>query len=410
MLSVAVHKRRAGFALDARFDMPTPGVVALFGRSGSGKSTLVNIIAGLIDADSGSVRLDDEPLLDSGRGLNVPAERRRIGYVFQDARLFPHLRVAANLRYAERRAGGRRFIGFDEVVNLLGLGPLLDRRTHELSGGERQRTAIARALLTQPRLLLLDEPLASLDFERREDVLPYLEILRDRLAIPMVYVSHDFDEVLRLATHIVLMDQGRVAAQGDIGEMILRPELRAIIGPDAVGAILEGEVLGRDTAAGLLRVRVGSGELKLRAGAAEGRGRNAGASGAGVDAATLGYAGVTNADLGKDAIGIDTADVNSTATRVRIQILARDVIIATQPPQNLSVRNVLAGVITAVSDDGAEADLIAMDIGGMSLLARITKAATRELNLHAGMPAWALVKAVSLRGHCIAHGAAAGIS
>jgi molybdate transport system ATP-binding protein len=371
MLSVDVRKRRDGFALDARFALPTPGVVALFGRSGCGKSTLVNIIAGLIEADSGSVRLDEDWLLDTHSGVDVRPERRRIGYVFQDARLFPHLDVAANLRYAQRRATGTAFVGFEEAVNLLGLGALLGRRTHELSGGERQRTAIARALLTQPRLLLLDEPLASLDAERRAEVLPYLETLRDRLSIPMVYVSHDFDEVLRLATHIVLMDRGRVTAQGSIGELILRPELRLIIGPEAVGAILDGEFMGPDTAAGLFRVRVGRGELRLRASPA--------------------------AWLGRESSG----------RRIRIQILARDVIIATQPPEHLSVRNVLAGLITAVSDDGDDADLISMDVGGACVMARITKAATRELNLYPGMRAWALVKAVSLRGHSVSRDAAA---
>ena len=230
------------------------------------------------------------------------------------------------------------------------------------SGGERQRTAIARALLSQPRLLLLDEPLASLDAERREEVLPYLESLRDRVAIPMVYVSHDFDEVLRLATHLVLMDGGRVVAQGGVGEMNLRPELRTIIGPDAVGAIVDGEVLAVDPSMGLARVRVGAGELRLRAGG------------------------------------------SAPGARVRIQILARDVIVATRPPEGISVRNVLEGRITAVTGDDEQADLISIDIGAASVLARITKAATHDLALRPGMTAWALVKAVSLRGRSLAAG------
>ena len=166
MLSVAVKKRRGSFSLDACFELPTPGVVALFGRSGCGKSTLVNAIAGLLDADSGRVALDDIVLLDTEQRLYVPPERRRIGYVFQDARLFPHLSVAANLKYGERRAPSRRFVSLDTVAGLLDLGSLMDRRTHQLSGGERQRVAIGRALLSQPRLLLLDEPLASIDAAR----------------------------------------------------------------------------------------------------------------------------------------------------------------------------------------------------------------------------------------------------
>src|SRR5277367_5743358 len=195
MFSVTVKKRLGSFSLDARFELPTPGVVALFGRSGCGKSTLVNIIAGLLHADAGRVALDDEVLLDTARQLFVSPEHRRIGYVFQDARLFPHMSVAANLQYGQRRAPAQRFVSLDTVAGLLDLGSLMDRRTHQLSGGERQRVAMGRALLSQPALLLLDEPLASLDAARRAEVLPYLESLRDNLAIPMVYVSHEFDEV-----------------------------------------------------------------------------------------------------------------------------------------------------------------------------------------------------------------------
>jgi molybdate transport system ATP-binding protein len=357
MLSVAVAKQRGSFALDARFELPTPGVVALFGRSGSGKSTLVNVIAGLLGADSGQVTLDGTALLDTQRHIDVPPERRRIGYVFQDARLFPHLRVAANLKYGQRRAAGAAYVNFDRVVDLLDLDRLLHRRVHELSGGERQRVAIGRALLSQPRLLLLDEPLAALDAARRDEVLPYLETLRDQLAIPMVYVSHNFDEVLRLATHVVLMVAGRAVAQGGIGEMSLDPQLRAIIGPDAVGAIVEGAVLEPNSNDGLTRVRVGNGELKVQ------------------------------------AAGLDPG------AKLRVQLLARDVIVATQPPQSLSVRNALAGRIVDISSDDAESDLIAVDVGGTRIMARITKAATRELRLAVGSPVWALVKSVSLRGH-----------
>src|SRR3984957_4958220 len=368
MLSVAVKKRRGSFSLDARFELPTPGVVALFGRSGCGKTTLVNAIAGLLDADSGRVALDDLLLLDTEQQLNVPPERRRIGYVFQDARLFPHLSVAANLKYGERRAPPQRFVTLDDVTGLLELGGLMDRRTHRLSGGERQRVAIGRALLSQPRMLLLDEPLASLDAARREEVLPYLENLRDQLAIPMVYVSHDFDEVLRLATHVVLMASGRTIAQGGVADMSLNKDLRSIIGADAVGAIIDGTVLGADLSSGLVRVKVGNGELKLQTAA------------------------------------------TSAGAKLRVQLLARDLIVATEAPRNLSVRNTLSGVITSVSSDDADSDLIAIDIGGPVIMARVTKAATSELALKPGLPVWALVKAVSLRSHSFtapaAHGSA----
>jgi molybdate transport system ATP-binding protein len=364
MLSVDVKKRRGSFSLDARFELPTPGVVALFGRSGCGKSTLVNIIAGLLHADAGRVALDDEVLLDTAPRLFVPPEHRRIGYVFQDARLFPHMSVAANLRYGERRAPGHRYVSLDTVTALLDLGSLMDRRTQQLSGGERQRVAIGRALLSQPRLLLLDEPLASLDAARREEVLPYLETLRDQLVIPMVYVSHDFDEVLRLATHVVLMDSGRTIAQGGVGEMTMNAGLRSIIGADAVGATVDGTVLGMDPSSGLIRIRVGHGELKLQA-----------------------------ANL-------------AAGEKLRVQLLARDLIVATQLPRHLSVRNILAGVVASVTDDDAESDLVAIDIGGTLIMARVTKAATRELGLEPGLPAWALVKTVSLRSHSFAAPAA----
>jgi molybdate transport system ATP-binding protein len=361
MLSVAVKKNRGRFILDAHFDLPTPGVVTLFGRSGCGKSTLVDIIAGLVDADSGRVALDAEVLLDTDTGIDVPAEARRIGYVFQDARLFPHLRVAANLRYAVRRARTPAYVGFDAVAALLDLGPLMDRRVHRLSGGEQQRVAIGRALLSQPRLLLLDEPLASLDAARREEVLPYLETLRDQLAIPMVYVSHNFDEVLRLATHIVLLESGHAVAQGGIGEMSLNPRLRAIIGADAVGAIIDGAVLGVDRATGLTRVQVGAGELMVQA--------------------------------AEPVIG----------AKMRVQLLARDLIVATQLPQYLSIRNSLAGMVTSIADDDANADLIGIDIGGTEIMARVTKAATRDLSIVPGLRVWALVKTASLRARPISH-------
>jgi molybdate transport system ATP-binding protein len=362
MLAVAAAGQVGTFRFDLRFELPTPGVVALFGRSGCGKSTVVNIIAGLLRPDSGSVVHDGVVLLDTRRRIDVPPERRRIGYVFQEARLFPHLSVAANLRYGARRAVGTPFVSLDAVAALLNLDALMARRTHQLSGGERQRVAIGRALLSQPSLLLLDEPLAALDRERREEVLPYLETLRDRLAIPMVYVTHDFDEVLRLATHIVLLEAGAVMAQGELGEVSLDPHLRSLIGPDEVGAIVDGVVLGRDPDSGLTRVRVGRGELNVQA---------------------LEFA---------------------AGTALRVQLLARDIIVSTQLPRHLSVRNCLAGVVTDIAPDAADSDLVTLDIGAAHsgatrIVARITQAATRELGLRPGLAAWALVKSVSLRGH-----------
>ena len=358
MLQAEVLKKRDGFTLKAEFAVPTAGIVALFGRSGCGKTTLVNVISGLLPADEARIRLDDVVLTDTRAGKVVPVEHRRIGYVFQDARLFPHFTVRGNLRYGLKRAHGAPVIAFDEVVALLGLEHLLDRRPHQLSGGERQRVSLGRALLAQPRLLLLDEPLASLDVARREEVLPYLEALRDRLSLPMVYVSHQFEEVLQLATHVVLMDSGQVVAQGTPSEASLRPELRRIVGPEAIGSVLDGIVTRADTSTGLTELKVGAGFLHI---------------------------GLPGAAAG---------------TPVRIQLLARDIILATQKPQGLSVRNELEGVITELAPDDYDAVLVKVDIGGnATVLSRITREAASSLGLQPGGKVWALVKAVSTRGH-----------
>jgi molybdate transport system ATP-binding protein len=376
MLRVSASSKRGGFTLQAEFEAPTPGIVALFGRSGCGKTTLINIISGLLEADEARVQLDDIILCDTRAGISVPVERRRIGYVFQDARLFPHFSVLGNLRYGLMRSARRaqeteardqhlrggldrrsQPIALDEVIALLGLSTLLDRRPHQLSGGERQRVGLGRALLCQPQLLLLDEPLASLDVARREEVLPYLEALRDRLSLPMVYVSHQFDEVLQLATHMVLMEAGRVVAQGSLSEVSLRPELRAIVGPDSVGSVLDGVVTRTDPARAMVDLQVGNGSLQV------------------------GLRGV------------------SVGSRARVQLFARDIILATAKPSGLSVRNMLQGTVAEVSPDDDDAVLVKVDIGAATVLARVTHDAAAALSLHKGSPVWVLVKAVSTRGH-----------
>jgi molybdate transport system ATP-binding protein len=358
MLRVQLRKRRGDFSLEVDFHAPVPGITALFGRSGCGKSTLISLIAGLLSPDEGRVQLGEDVLVDTGRQYELDARHRRIGVMFQDARLFPHLAVLGNLQYGAKRLprGSASPIGFDDVVAMLGLGALLTRRPHELSGGEKQRVALGRALLAQPRLLLLDEPLASLDLARREEVLPYFEKLRDTLAIPIVYVSHQFDEVLRLATRVVLLDAGRALADGDLAAVSRHPALREIVGPDAVGAVLAG-VVERVDEAGLTMVRVGDAEFVVDEPASPGQ-------------------------------------------RIQIQVLARDVIVAASRPAGLSVRNVVAARVLSVTPDVGRAVLVELDIGRTAtLLARITSRASEELQLSAGMQVWALIKAVSLRGH-----------
>jgi molybdate transport system ATP-binding protein len=359
MLRVDVHKRRGDFTLDARFEAPLPGITALFGRSGCGKSTLISLISGLLTPDRGRIQLGEAVLADTERQLQIDPRHRRIGVVFQDARLFPHLDVLGNLNYGARRVprGTELLQKFDDVVGLLGLEHLIARRPHDLSGGEKQRVALGRALLSQPRLLLLDEPLASLDIARREEVLPYLERLRDHFSMPIVYVSHQFDEVLRLATRVVLLDAGRIVADGDVASVSRDAKLRAIVGTDSVGAVVSGHIERVDTA-GLAILRVGDAEL--------------------------------------------TVDIEAARPRQRIQlqVLARDVIIATEPPRGLSVRNVVPARVVSVTPDSGRAVLVELDIGGNTLLlARITERASDELALVPDKPVWALIKAVSLRGH-----------
>ncbi len=355
MLEVDLQLLRGAFTLHANFAAPTPGVTALFGRSGCGKTTVVNLIAGLIRG-RGRVMLDGECWLDTAQDIHVSAERRRIGYVFQDARLFPHYSVRGNLLYGAKHAplGAQ----FDDVVALLGLAPLLQRRPGALSGGERQRVALGRALLSAPRLLLLDEPLASLDQSRREEVLPYLERLRDHFSIPMIFVSHQFDEVLRLATHLVVMDQGRVLAAGDVGSVSLHPALREIVGHEAVGAVMDGKVLRIDADDGLAEVAISGGVIRV------------------------------------------PAQALAENQQVRLQLLARDIILAVKEPAGLSVRNQIRGTVVSLSEDQG-GTLVEVDAGGTHILSRVTTSAARELELRPGLPVWMLVKAVSVSRHSL---------
>ncbi len=354
-MSIAARFRvdYAGFALDVDLDLPGSGVTALFGRSGCGKTTLLRCMAGL-ERGAGRLAVNGETWQDAG--TFVPTHRRPLGYVFQDARLFAHLDVARNLDFGARRSGSAGAVRRDAVVELLGLGPLLDRLPARLSGGEQQRVAIARALLAGPRLLLMDEPLASLDHARKQEFLPWLERVRDELEIPVIYVSHAPDEVARLADHLVVMDAGRVVAQGPLAETLARVDLPIKLGEDA-GAVFAATVAERDAEWHLARVEFPGGELWVR-------------------------------------------DNGTPVGRVvRVRILARDVSIANSRHEDSSILNVLpATVLAHAAEDHPSQVLVQLRVGENLLLGRLTRRSAQRLDLAPGREVWVQIKAVALVG------------
>jgi molybdate transport system ATP-binding protein len=353
-LEVDVAHRFGSFTLEARF-VSEGRLTAFFGRSGSGKTSLVNMIAGVVRPDRGRIVLDHTPLVDTERGLFVPKYRRRVGYVFQEGRLFPHLTVRQNLLFGRWFTPKReRQISLDQVLDLLGVGHLLDRRSGALSGGEKQRVAIGRALLTSPRLLLLDEPLASLDETRKDEILPFIERLRDEAQVPIVYVSHSLPEVARLATTVVVLLNGRVVAVGPPTEVLGRADL---IAPNAVaeaGVLIEATVAGHDRSFGLT-------VLQSRAGTFQ----------------------APHLDL-------------PVGTPVRLRIRARDVMIATTRPDGLSALNVLPGVVRTLDRTAEGLVEVGLDCGGARLAARLTRKSINMLRLEPGRQVYAVIKSVAL--------------
>jgi molybdate transport system ATP-binding protein len=241
VLDIQLKRQQGAFAVDAAFRTRSTGVTALFGCSGAGKTSIVKMIAGLIRPDEGHIKIDRRRLFDSRKKIDIPPERRKIGYIFQEGRLFPHLTVRGNLVYGMNLTPRQeRYVAFDPVVQLLGIEHLLARRPARLSGGEKQRVAIGRALLTSPSLLLMDEPLASLDHARKAEVLPFIARMCTEFSIPVVYVSHALNEILGLAHNLVLLDAGRVAAAGDVASLMNRPDLRPFIGNCGTGGMPDG--------------------------------------------------------------------------------------------------------------------------------------------------------------------------
>lgn len=357
MIHVRLKLSYPGFGLDLDVQVPGRGVTALYGHSGSGKTTCLRCIAGLERAEHGYVEVNGDVWQDSDQRIFVPPHKRALGYVFQEASLFPHLSVLANLQFGlKRTAQQQRKVDLADATELLGIGHLLDRHPQHLSGGERQRIGIARALLTSPKLLLMDEPLAALDARRKNEILPYLQRLHDELDIPVLYVSHSQDEVARLADHVVLLSDGKALASGPIGETLARLDLPLALGDDA-GVVIEGQVSEYDADYQLLTLQLPGTALTLRV--------------------------------------AHTPMAAGQALRCKVQ--ARDVSLSLQSVEHSSILNRLP--VTVVSETGADNTahmLIRLDAAGTPLLARITRYSRDQLNVHPGQQLWAQIKAVAV--------------
>lgn len=352
-LTMDVSVRYAEFALSVAQTFPVEGITALFGPSGCGKSTLLRVIAGFERGAVGSVTFGDEVWQDAR--THAAPHLRGVGYVFQDARLFPHLTARGNLDYAHKRAAKMpaRY-SFDDVVDVLDLAPLFDRRATQLSGGERQRVAIGRTLLARPRLLLMDEPLAALDTRRKGEILPYIARLPKAFDIPIVYVTHALEEVTQLCDRIVALAAGEVVATGGVAETLERLDLTDVQGRFEAGSVLTGRVAAQDTALHLTRV-----------------------------------------DLGGVSLDVPQIRLN-TGAEVRLRVRARDVSLATARPEGLSIRNILPARILEITaePETAYAEIL-LDLGGQHLRTRVTRAAVQDLGLATGSEAFALIKSVS---------------
>jgi molybdate transport system ATP-binding protein len=344
MLEVALKHRFAGFDLDVEFAAPA-GLTALFGQSGAGKSSVINAVAGLLRADYARVVLDGVEI------SALPVHLRRIGYVFQEARLFPHLSVRGNLLYGRWfRKGG---LELERVVGLLGLEALLERRPAGLSGGEKQRVAIGRALLSNPRLLLMDEPLSALDGARKAEILPYLERLRDEMGLPILYVSHALTEVARLATTVVVLEAGRMRRIGPAAEVLGDPALAPVLGLREAGALITARLVAQE-GDGLSRLQTAAGPVFLpRVAAREG-------------------------------------------AELRLRVPAQDVMIALSAPVGISALNVLPVVVAAIRLGEGPGAIVTLDLGGETLLARVTQRSVSALGLEVGLPVFAVLKSVAL--------------
>ena len=348
-LEVEIRHRQGDFLLDVAFEAP-PGLTVLFGRSGAGKTSVINAVAGLTRPDAGRIAVDGEVLWDSGAGRWMPPHRRRLGTIFQDTRLFPHLTVRQNLGYG--RWFSRRGPELAQVVEMLGIGHLLSRRPGGLSGGERSRVAIGRALMAGPRLILADEPLAALDEARKQEILPYFERLRDEMGVPVLYVSHATAEVARLATTVVVLEAGQVARAGPAAKVLGDPEVTPL-GPRGAGAVLEARVAAQHPD------------------------------------------GLTELEAGGVTMLLPRID-RPLGAALRVHVEAQDVMLALDRPEGISALNVWPAKVRAVRLGEGPGAIVQLEAGGQAVLARITRRSAEAMGLRPGMPLYAVVKAVSV--------------
>ena len=355
-IAVRFKLEHPGFTLDADFEIPERGVTALFGPSGSGKTTLLRLIAGLERGGEGRLIVGGEAWEDRERGVFLPTHKRAVGYVIQEAHLFPHRSVRGNLEYGFRRVPkAERRLDFDEVVSLTGVAPLLGRAVPSLSGGEKQRVAIARALLVSPRLLLMDEPLASLDERGKHELIPYFEALFEQLALPVLYVSHASEEVARLAENMVLMSEGRTVAVGPVNEILTRLDLAPAEADDAT-AVVEARVVRHDDAYHLTELAFDGGTLCL-----------------------------PREDL-------------EVGSEVRVTIHARDTSVALDSPSRSSILNIIPAEILDIAPHGEAQVTLRLRAGATVLLSRITRKSSERLELAPGKSVYVQVKSVGLVG------------
>jgi molybdate transport system ATP-binding protein len=353
MLEIDAEQKLGSTTVAIQFAAPADGVLALFGPSGAGKTTTLNWLSGLLRPDRGVIRLNGETFFDSAKRINLPPERRRVAYMFQDLRLFPHLDVRRNVRYGFRRAPAEeRRISEDTVIDLLEIRALWQRRIADLSGGEKQRVALARALLSAPRLLLLDEPLTALDQRRKSEILPFLERIRTSLAIPTILVSHNVDEVVRLANRVAVVADGRIRKVGTIFDVFADLGLGDVLDAASAGAAIAATVGIENDGTGLSVLDFAGGQFRV------------------------------------------PAVARSKGTAINLRVRARDVSLALNRIEGVSNHNQFQGRVTEVAAaEGPYADVL-VDIG-VPIWARITRHSLRDLNISAGRRVWCLVKAVS---------------